>query len=480
MSDNMVTTTFLANPEQALAAFVKLQKQFEDFKNAARHAHKSHNEGAGEVIEKMGEMAKAAAVMGVGFSSLEGFVDGVTEATREWRTEADGAAIAIDKANRAFAVRTGGPGSEKLLESAREKGDAAGLAHADSDKLFGDIKNRGFTPEEIDKKFADVAAGFAVARTATGVDPAAFAGAVKASMDRDPDAPKDAAALAKGARDVVNMTRGSSMTADDVGAFGEILETLKAGKGGLHNPKHEKALRDMKLKPADVDLVGEDFATAVGRIGAGLENVPREDRMATMKLLTGDAGMARRVMGGIGKMKENDTQYDELVDIQTSGPAAGAQRSANRKEHRLAAQGNAAFSTFKESAAVMRQEVRGQDPILSVMQDKAVAKAYGLGGERAGSAVAAVNPEKGMWATMASFLPGGSFLGPALNASTAGENVELVKTLKEQNELLKQGLEAQKKAAEHLEKGNEQREEGNEQREAGNQRNRPKPRRQAD
>ena len=437
MPDNSVTTSFFANDKDAVAAIARLEKKYEDLiaktKHAA-HASKEHSHGS---LEHVTELGKAIGGMAIGFTSLEGALDKVLEATAEWRKEADAAAMSIDKANRSFAVRTGGPGEtgKEFLEKARVGADVAGISHADAEQLFGDLANRGFSHEDVAKNFPTLAGEFATSRTATGVDSAGFADAVLKLLARD--APKNADTLGQSARDVFNLTRGSRMSAEDIGSFGEILQTSAGGKA---KERHAAALAKMGMVFADVDMIGEDFATVIKRLRAGMQKLKIEDRMPVLKELTGDAGMANRVMSAIDKQAGNETVHDELLREQTSGLAAGKQRAENRKHEIAAAAGGDIDIRLDAAEMISRQS--GANPALIAMARKMAGMLHGA------------NVPDDIAIGTAFQTPGGVLLDKVVNGDESFLN-----RVDAQTKLLQEGLETQKRIADALEAGDEQREE---------------------
>ncbi len=335
MSDSTVTTTFFADEKQAIAALTRLEKKYADLENALKHVHSTNKQHHSEAMHHLAEWGSSVAGMALGFASVEGGIERMFEAMKEFHKEADAAALSLDKSQRAFAIQTGsfGPQGKKDLHAVHEGGirRRCNFSHGDAESLYHRRpgkrrKEKGFDSEAILKNFSDIASRFATIKTASGgnLDTQVFADAITKGLARD--GKKDAAALMSGSRGLYGMTAGTEATAADVSQMGETLASLKGGKG---EQRHAMGLARLGLKFGDVDMIGEDQATALGRMAGGLKNVKAEDRMGVMKNIVGDPELARKMLSALEKMAANDKHFDQAVKVQTSGLAAGKQRTAN-------------------------------------------------------------------------------------------------------------------------------------------------------
>ncbi len=183
-----------------------------------------------------------------------------------------------------------------------------------------------------------LAGGFATVKTAArgNLSTEAFADAMAKGMDRS--AKKDGARLpCRRAAGCTNLDCGNgSRSAGDVSEMGKILASLQGGKG---EERHRQGLARLGLGFGDVDLLGEDQATAMQRIGHGLQRVKPEERMGVMKNIVGDSELARKMLSALESMAANDKNFKAAVALQTSGLAAGKQRTASMLHHRAAEAG---------------------------------------------------------------------------------------------------------------------------------------------
>lgn len=110
-------------------------------------------------------------------------------------------------------------------------------------------------------------------------------------------------------------------------------------------PSKVKALQSMNIKPTDVDMVGETFFDAIGKIKGGVDKLPPEKRMKVLGQLWGERTI-QAIPGffeGMGEISEigqglNDKEgFAAAVGIGSQGPAARARRAqlANEKADSL-------------------------------------------------------------------------------------------------------------------------------------------------
>jgi hypothetical protein len=119
--------------------------------------------------------------------------------------------------------------------------------------------------------------------------------------------------------------------------LGRVVTDLRTAAG---SDSKIEALKKLNLKPADVDMVGEDFHTAFTRLHDALQAAPEELRPIAMFDLFGKRGQdfADVLLGALGKFKENlDAQmrsgeFEADVALGQSGPAALARRQKELRD----------------------------------------------------------------------------------------------------------------------------------------------------
>lgn len=144
---------------------------------------------------------------------------------------------------------------------------------------------------------------------------------------------------------------------EQIANFAMLLESMDAEKAGtslrevaLHMSTaggakdKTRALAQIGLKPEDVDLVGESFDEALGKIQGGLQTVPESKRATILKTLFEAANIASYQLLADNRDKvaryvqqEGDVAgFNADVAIGTSGRNAAARRQAVREQERMA------------------------------------------------------------------------------------------------------------------------------------------------
>jgi hypothetical protein len=155
-----------------------------------------------------------------------------------------------------------------------------------------------------------------------------------------------------------------------------IVSRLSTSRVGRTSPA---ALKELGLKPEDVDLVGENFGTVLDRLAAGVARTPEEKRAGALKQLFEEAGVAP-AMTLINERMGKYSAYQRGMGASATEFAAGAttgQAGRNAAEIRMQA------SIEGRRAA----KDAGDDLVLKAMADDDLAR--GVSG--AGSAM-------GQWA----------------------------------------------------------------------------------
>lgn len=107
------------------------------------------------------------------------------------------------------------------------------------------------------------------------------------------------------------------------------------------NKKAMQALGKMGLKPDDIDLVGEDQATALERMGKGLQNVDEKDRDTVLADFVGQDHLAafRTMMTNTDAFRKRMAMQGDVADYESKYQIAASTRMAgeNRIDARLRA-----------------------------------------------------------------------------------------------------------------------------------------------
>lgn len=337
MAENQVQTTFFANEADAAAAIARLEKKYEDLANKVKHAGKSSKEASKESADGLAAIAPQLATIGAGFATVGETIKKVFESSKEWQKMLDEAAQRFDDFRRRTTAQGGDEHSIKMIERSAQVG---GISVNDAQSLWKSLHEKGIDEKTIDASIDDLARNFAQARLAKGGDLGVgqFVGAAMKTMDLE--GPKNADTLKKAANDMVAMTSGTPMVADDIMQLSSTLEQLRKGRGGFNNPRVINFLRAIHTEFDEVNQHGEDFASVMTLISDRMKQfLPPEKWAAELAALTGDAGMAKRAIAGVGRMGANSENLDFLLANATEGIGPDEQRRKNTEEMNRAKKG---------------------------------------------------------------------------------------------------------------------------------------------
>ncbi|MBW3538765.1 MAG: phage tail tape measure protein [Planctomycetes bacterium] len=140
-----------------------------------------------------------------------------------------------------------------------------------------------------------------------------------------------------------------------------------------------KALKSIGLRPEDVDLVGEDFPTALEKLKAALAGVDKESKSLVLKKVFGEEGMAAAniLLGKTDVLRERTAQLG--VADEDSAFARGVETF---RGHRVAARQRTEIRRQVSELEVDKQrgEVTTEDVMAAIDEAAAAAKARGEGG----------------------------------------------------------------------------------------------------
>lgn len=175
--------------------------------------------------------------------------------------------------------------------------------------------------------------------------------------------------------DVGRQVMGADTASTGLKIFGERV------MGAGEDDTRKDLLKRMKLKPEDVDMVGESFQQVLERMKTGIESLPETQRAGVLQKFFGGEGasFAQLLIQDPTKIAQNvaiqnDTAgFDAAVEENTSGKAAATRRAQVRQE-RLAAERDQAFTEMTNQGTIAMQEA-GISPF---MQNVAYGEAYAL------------------------------------------------------------------------------------------------------
>lgn len=293
------------------------------FDRAVKSSIATLNAKGGAIESTAGRMIGLVA----GYASLTAAVDLYRKASEEAMKKAEEAADKQDELARRYRVQAGLTelgGEEAKASITKIAKDTANTTEAAFDAATA-LTSTGFDAKEssgpaleatlkliqaqqLRKKDVD-AGGLAEAasqylasqgKAKTGENLRQLAVAVQGMKDT-PLKVTDLSALAKEGATL----KGKIAYEDQLANFAMLRETKDAGEAatGMRNvalhfataggaKDKTQALKQIGLKPGDVDLVGESFDTALGRIQSGLQKVPESKRSTILKTLVETANIS--------------------------------------------------------------------------------------------------------------------------------------------------------------------------------------------
>lgn len=371
MAENDVTTTFFANSQAAEAAIARLEKKYGDLENSMKQVSRRSKSDASDASADLKQWAATLATVGLGYSALSGFISQAAASQREFQREAQTTVRSVDEMIRKLRVQADmnaiqGAGTQSALAAIAVK-NATDLptAMAASEELISqgfDVKSG--TGGAVDRLLAsmkgtnakadqikELAGAYGAFLAATGqekntenlekltrmIQPVFNTAALQPS-DIPELAPKVQALSAVmtpeeiiGQFTVMKEKSNAEVGSTALKIFWSKLQTAAGNEESI------RALGEMGLKPADVDVLGETPSQILDRLAEGLQRVPAERQPIVMNQLF-DERATSAAMGLIRDREKaaqyqalaegaTEEQFTEAVRRRTAGPAAAKARA---------------------------------------------------------------------------------------------------------------------------------------------------------
>lgn len=331
---NSVTTTFFANEKDAAAAIVRLEKKYDDLENKVKHFAKSANKAHGEAVELIPKWAEELLAPAASYLAIGKILDSIIEKQKESLEVAEKVAAAEGSQVKNLRIKLGlsAADSNEAKEHFRRLAVATGFPGGAEGVggVANDLAAAGFGKEAVGPALEEFVRGQPAISRASGtleVTPHELAQAVKKSLDKQGKAPT-AANVREELRDTFALLRGTDLDLEEVNKIRLALMTA----GGSKDKKH--ALAKMKLKPADVDLIGETQGEAFERLAAGLKNVKETQREPLLAEIFGVKKLdtIKRILGNVPQLATNRAAFEEAMTIAGSGHGIEKQKFAAEEE----------------------------------------------------------------------------------------------------------------------------------------------------
>lgn len=354
-----------------LAAGALTQLQFNRAVAGAKHeldaAGKAGTTALGNIGGQIGGLL-------VGYTSIATAITKILDANRQWIDDTEEVGKSFDRVIRKFQVQAGLSDLEKT-EHGRAILTGARTAGVDKDfagKVATQLVSSGFATDEASGAALKVALKGFAASNLLNQDPTQLTQSLGQFLE--------AQGLEKNAKNLENLLIGSQrlfkatdfqvsdlsqLAAKSQGLAGrlkpeEVLAAFDVLRGktdaekgstalkifgerltGANEKKEQRdALKELKLKPEDVDFLDEDVQTVLDRLGKAFDAVPEKRRSGLLQKLFGTEASSpiegllrdRAKVGEALKVIQDRAGYDEAVRIGTSGRQAAANRIQIDKE----------------------------------------------------------------------------------------------------------------------------------------------------
>lgn len=397
-----VKTTFFASEADAVAAINRLERKYEQLEAKIGDVGKAARRGAEDGVAAVGAWGAKLATIAAGFLSIRSAIGFVIDANRQFAEQADQAALKYDKFFRRFQVQSGQNAlqTEAMQKKIRANRIRTAVSAEFAQTLSSELVGEGFSPEE-----AAGGSGLALmeAAQATGgfeqVDPKQIAQATAMILNAKGMEKTEANVrkLMVGVQrlyketsfrleDMIDLAAKLEVTGAktpldqdlatfdllrqempaDVGATGfkiffDRLQTIKG------RPSDVALLRRIGLKPADVDLVGEDLDTVLERLADGLSKVPENIQNMVLSGIFEERGRLaasllirrRKELPALRAKMGDVLGFEKDVAVATSGKAAAAEREKAIKEEADAAEDSGFYRKLAAADDLVRKKGAG-------------------------------------------------------------------------------------------------------------------------
>jgi hypothetical protein len=369
----------------------------EQYAAAVRKTQRDFEEQTGRATGGLGQITSRLAGLAAGYVSVTAAVRGWIDANRQAIEEAEQAAAKADEQSRRFAVQAGlrelegRAADQRILAIAEEIGAPSEFAR----KAATQLVSSGFSVSDasgnalrhllqglaasnlLDQDPTQLTQALGQFLAATGQEKnaenlrRAIVGSQRLFKATDLQV-SDLSQLAGKVQglagvmrpeevlatfDVMREKSNADTAATAVKIFGDRL------RGAREDRQRVDVLRQLRLRPEDVDLLGEDVQTVLDRLATGLERVAPERRIGLIQKLFGSevSSPIEGLLRDRGKIAEHlatiaDTRgFADDVMIATAGRAAAARRQAVARERRAAARDEGTDLLIEEMEAVAEE-----------------------------------------------------------------------------------------------------------------------------
>jgi hypothetical protein len=397
---------------QVLRSMQSIERGMQNLAREQDKLRRATERASSESVGMFDRMAAGLTRVGMSIIGGGGIIqafDRIREATRDAAREAEEAGKQYDELFRKFRVQAGlnqiqGQAAQQRIIGAATRN---AVDEATATAAAGGLIGAGFAPQEATGGALDVLLRTQAAYAASGKAPVASEQLAKqaaayltgtgqqmtsANMQR---MFQQAFALRAGAFELSDFgelaKQGGVLTGklnqqEQLAAFGTLVDVYGSAEAGTNlrnivsrlstsrvGRTSPAALKELGLKPEEVDLVGENFGTVLDRLGAAIARTPEEKRAGALKQLFEEAGVAPamtlineragKYAGYQAGMRESGAAYAAAAATAATGPGAAETRQAVRIREEQAAK-DAGDRLILQAMQANALEV-GANPVLS-------------------------------------------------------------------------------------------------------------------
>jgi len=376
---NKVEMILSVKDAQAVAAWKRGQQSIAAFNRELDKVGQTQRRNRQQSGQFFKGMSTNLASMAAGYVSVAGAAGLLIRANREIIQQADEAAAKYDEMFRKFRIQSGLRGLEGDKAQTRivEIAERQAMLPEQANDAATQLVSSGFSPQEASGGSLEEFLRILNASNASGkeVDSVGLAKALAGYLDAQglDKNEKNVALVGRSVQalfkntnlqladlqdlaKVASVFNGKLSIQEQLGAFSSLVGPGRPGseaKTGLRNFVLQSAtasaskdkvesLKEIGLKPTDIDFVGENLDQVLERLGEGLSKLPEEQRLPVLTKIyeKENAAVVQDLINNRDTIKDsyaiqnNDKDFMADVDEATSGRNAALRRAEARRERR--------------------------------------------------------------------------------------------------------------------------------------------------
>lgn len=373
MADPNVKLRFSGDASDAERAISKLERKYDALEGRIRNSGRTGKAAAGDMAAGMRGVGTEVASMALRFASVPALILQAVSAQKQFTEEAAATSAALGEQEQrlrvqaGFSATQGAAAQKKVLAAAYATGTTSDVANKAAVQLIssgfdtGTSTGAGLTsvlktlvatnkfgedPTELVQAVGQFLSAQGLEKNAENLDRVLVAGQ---SLFQQTDFQiSDLTQLAGKSGSLRGQDLNQILGVFDVLRSVQVADKASTGlkiftdrlKGAEGDDQREKQLKKLGLETGDVDLVGEDLVTVIGRVGDALDAQPEEQRAGILQRLFGteaaspiEALLANRgqIEGAVATSQDR-TGFEAAALAGSTGTAAALRRQKVESE----------------------------------------------------------------------------------------------------------------------------------------------------